>query len=239
MVGAGGVTHADTYEGMPAGFTDAGNPYLGSNDAPVTLEEWSDYLCPYCGRYFRQTLPAVIEQYVATGEIRLVFRDMPIAALHPTAAQGHEAARCVGEQGAGRFWQMHHALFREQQRWQALPDAADFLAETAAKTGADMAVYRQCLASGRARADVEASVAAARELGFQGTPSFRFIDKKSGEAYTLVGARPLDAFAQIADALIAGDKPPQEPKPKPPEMPFWAKPEGLGTTSRGSAELGS
>ena len=69
----------ETYEEMPAGFTADGHPYLGKADAPVVLEEWSDYLCPFCGRHFRQTLPALKEKYVRSGQVKLVFRAMPIA----------------------------------------------------------------------------------------------------------------------------------------------------------------
>lgn len=219
--------HSETYGGMPVGFTKESAPYLGDPNAPVTLEEWSDYLCPYCGRYFHQTLPVLLEKYVSTGQVKLVFRDLPIAALHPTATQGHVAARCVAEQGASRYWAMHDELFRDQQRWNGLPDPVAYLAETAEKVGADMTAYQQCIASGRAKVPVEQSVAAGQALGFQGTPSFRFIDGKSGDAYTLVGAQPLDAFVRRADALIAGEKPPEDPKPEPPELPVWAKPEGL------------
>jgi protein-disulfide isomerase len=224
---AGGALAADTYQGIPAGLTEDGAAYLGDPNAPVVLEEWSDFLCPYCGRHFQQTLPALIEDYVSAGKLRLVFRDMPIAALHPTAIDGHVAARCVAAQGGGRFWEMHHRLFGEQRRWQNMQDTSGFLTEAARQTGVDMQVYRQCLASGRARAQVDESIAEGRALGFQGTPSFRFIDRPSGEAYPLVGALPLAAFARHAEALIAGEKPPQDPARKPPEMPLWAQPEGL------------
>ena len=226
-VDAPGATD-ETYEGMPVGFTTDGNPYLGKPDAPVVLEEWSDYLCPFCRRHFQQTLPALKDKYIRTGQMQLVFRDLPLASLHPVAALGHVAARCVAKQGgAARYWAMHDELYRRQEEWNRLPDPAAFLAEAATRAGADSAAYEACVKSEENAKAVEASVAEGQVLGFNGTPSFRFVDAKSGDAYTLVGAQPLAVFARRADALIAGKKPPEDPKPKPPELPLWAKAEGL------------
>jgi protein-disulfide isomerase len=69
----------DTYQGIPVGFTEEGYPYLGHPDAPITLEEYSDFLCPFCARHFRQTLPIRIELYARTGPDCPILRDMPLA----------------------------------------------------------------------------------------------------------------------------------------------------------------
>ena len=219
----------DSYQGMPVGFTEEGYPYLGDPDAPVTLEEYSDFLCPFCGRHFAHTVPTLIDQYVQTGQVKYVFRDMPLAGLHPTASRGHVAARCAAEQGAGYFWTMHDELFGRQNEWSQLPDPADFLTGVAQALGLDMTAYQECLASGRTEGPVQESVAAGGELGFNGTPSFQFIQHNSGETYSLVGAYPVDTFAQYLDALVAGQAPPQEEEAEsePPELPFWANAEGL------------
>jgi protein-disulfide isomerase len=217
----------DSYLGMPVGFTGEGYPFLGDPKAPVTLEEFSDYLCPFCGRYFQQTFPQLVERYVRKGHLKYVFRDLPLASLHPTAPQGPAAAICVAEQGAALFWAMHDALFRAQSQWSRLPDPGNFLADLVEKVGADRQAYEQCLASGRADALVQTRVAEGQALRFNGTPSFRFITAQGGEAYTLVGALPVDAYARVADPLIAGEQPPEEPKPPQPELPSWARPEGL------------
>lgn len=219
---------AQTYQDMPVGFTEDGIPYLGKPDAPVLLEEWSDYLCPFCGRHFKQTLPALKDKYIRTGQIKLVFRDLPFASLHPLAAQGHVAARCVASQGdVTRYWAMHDELFLRQGEWGRLPDPKPFLADAAKKTGADMKAYEACVNTTEMAATVEASITEGKSHGFNGTPSFRFIDAKSGAAYTMVGAQPMSAFLRRADALIAGEVPPEDPKAKPPELPLWARPEGL------------
>jgi protein-disulfide isomerase len=217
----------NVYDGVSVGLTAEGYPYRGDPDAPVTIYEYSDFLCPFCARHVQQTEPDLLESYVKTGKARFVFRDYPIASLHPTAPIGHQAAQCVAEQGAALFWAMHDRLLAEQAQWQSLPDPKEYLAEAAAATGADKAAYEACMSSGRTVASVDQGVADAQKLGYNGTPTFRFTRTGSEDAYTLEGAQPLNSFGAWLDAMAAGGDPPQEPTPAPPELPFWAKPEGL------------
>jgi protein-disulfide isomerase len=221
------VAAVETYQGTPVGFTADGHPFRGKPDAPVTLVEYTDYLCPFCERYFQQTLPGLVERYGRSGQVKFVLRDLPLVSLHPGAPRGAVAATCVAEQGATRFWQMHDALFQAQQEWNRLPDPTAFLAKLARKVGADMAAYERCMASGRNDARVQQSVAAAQALGFTGTPTFQFVSQGSGKTYTLVGAQPAEVFVQWIDALLAGKEPPEAKQPEKPELPLWAKPEGL------------
>ncbi len=216
-----------TYQGTPVGFTADGQPFRGNSDASLTLVEYSDYVCPFCEAYFRQTLPALLEKYVRTGQVKFILRDFPLASLHPTAPRAAAAARCVAEQGAARFWQMHDALFQAQQEWGRLPDPTAFLAKLASQVGANMTAYEACVASGRQDGPVQQSVAAAQALGFNGTPTFQLVTQPSGKTYTLEGAQPISVFANWIDALLTGKEPPQAQQAEKPELPFWAKPEGL------------
>ena len=177
---------ATTYGGTAVGFTDEGDPYRGDLDAPVTLFEYSDLLCPFCARHHEQTWPALLEQYVREGTVLYVFRDMPLAGLHPTAAQGHVAARCVGEQGPALYWEMHDTLFANQSQWSGIADPGAYLAGVAEDVGADSGDYADCIASGRNDGPVSAGISAGSALGFSGTPSFQFVDNRSGASTTLV-----------------------------------------------------
>jgi protein-disulfide isomerase len=221
------VGAAEIYQGTPVGFTAEGDPFRGDPEAPLTLVEYSDYLCPFCEAYFRRALPTLVEKYVRTGQVKFVLRDFPLASLHPTAPKGATAARCVGEQGAARYWQMHDALFQAQQQWNQLPEPTAFLAGLARKAGADMTAYERCIALGRKEALVQQSVVAGQALGFTGTPTFQFVHRASGKTYTLVGAQPVDVFSNWIDTLLAGKEPAQAKQPEKPELPLWAKPEGL------------
>jgi protein-disulfide isomerase len=226
------VAAVETYQGTRVGFTADGHPFRGRPDAPLTLAEYTDYLCPFCERYFSQTMPALLEKYVRTGQVKFVVHDFPLASLHPTAPRGATATSCVAEQGATRFWQMHDALFQAQQQWSRLPDPTEFLASAARKVGADMPAYEQCMASGRHDARVQQRAAAAQALGFTGTPTFQFVQQTSGKTYTLSGAQPVDVFVGWIDALLAGKEPPEAKQPEKPQLPLWAKPEGLAPDSK-------
>ena len=221
------LENLETFEDLQVGFTEEGYPFRGDPDAPVTVIEFSDYLCPFCGRYTNETLPTLLDQYVRTGQVRFVFRDFPLDSLHPTADIGHAAALCVAEQGPVLYWRMHDLLFLRQGQWSGLPDPAPFLASVAEEVGADMSAYEKCFTSGRKDADVADSVAEGFALGFNATPSFQIMRTGSDEVHPFIGAQPVQEFSRWFDALASGEAPPVEPTPEPPQLPFWATVEGL------------
>ena len=219
----------DTYQGMPVGFTEEGWPFIGSPDASVSLFEFTDYLCPFCQRHTTATTPPLLSEYVASGEVNFVFRDFPLAGLHPTAPTGHNASMCVAEQGAAFFWAFHDVLFLNQSQWAGLADPTAFLEQTAQEVGVDVDAYNSCISSGRNIPIIDARVAEGRALGFSGTPSFQFVNNDSSAVYDLVGALPIEQFQSYFDALLAGEAPPEsaESEEQSSELPFWANSEGL------------
>jgi len=227
--GQGGSTSQGVYQDLAAGFTTEGFPYRGDPGAPIVLEEFSDYLCPFCGRHYTETLPAIIENYVAQGQVQYVFREMPLVSLHPSAPVGHKGAICAGQQGADFYWQLHDQLFATQSQWSSVPDPTTYVTALAEEAGVEMSAFEICMADTRIDAQINEGVAAGQALGFTGTPSFRFTNNESGESYTLIGAYPLATFIQWIDAMLAGEAPPQEEQAEAetPELPFWANEEGL------------
>jgi protein-disulfide isomerase len=226
---SGPTDTSGTYEGVPVGVTADGYVYMGSPDAPVIMQEFTDYVCPYCARHVSQVEPALIEQYIKPGQVQLIFRDNPIASLHPTSSKGHEATFCAAEQSAEYFWAMHARLFAEQATWGALPDPAAYLSGLAKGAGANVKDYQACLDSGRAKTSIDATIAEATAYGYQGTPMFRVTARGSEQAYTVRGAQALEAFSAIIDPLLAGETPSVvEPTPPPEaQLPLWARAEGL------------
>lgn len=179
----------------------AGEPAMGSAGAKITLVEVSDYHCPFCRRNAVQTFPQVNAEYVATGKVRYVFVDYPIAQLHPDAFRSHEAADCAGEQG--KYWQMHAALFKDAP---TKDDAT--LAARAQSVGADRAKFSSCLASGRHAADIKASIARMEKLGIGGTPAtlIGLTPKDNGPMQIVgyvYGAKPFSEFKNQIDAALA------------------------------------
>ncbi|MGW8225489.1 MAG: thioredoxin domain-containing protein [Anaerolineales bacterium] len=217
------------YADLPVGFTEEGFPYRGDPGAPVVLEEFSDYLCPFCGRHYNETLPTLLENYVAEGQVQYVFRDMPLVSLHPNAPIGHRAAICAGQQSANLYWQLHDALFASQDQWASVPEPATYVTALAEDAGVEMDAFEACMADPQIETQINEGVAAGQALGFTGTPSFRFTSSESGESFTMIGAYPLATFTQWIDAMLAGEAPPQEEQAEtaPPELPFWANAEGL------------
>lgn len=221
----------ESYLGIPVGFTAEGYPYRGSPDAPITVNEYSDYHCPFCSRHSTQTEPALTEAYVRSGQARFVFRDFPLIELHPTSPVAHAAALCVADQSASLFWAMHDQIFRTQQAGASAADPAQFYADLAETVGADMDLFNACVTSGDKAAVIAKALDDGRAIGFTGTPSFQFVRTATDESYTLVGAQPYDTFAQWIDTLLAGGAPvdpaaAQQPE-EPQGIPFWATAEGL------------
>jgi protein-disulfide isomerase len=144
---------------VPVGVDDH---VLGSEDARLTLVEYGDYECPYCA----QALLVVRElRQTFGGDLRYVFRNMPLADLHPHAERAAEAAEAVGLQG--RFWAMHDLLFENQSD---LTDTA--LLRYAAEAGADARAVAEALTAGTAGARIEQEVEGGIRSGVNGTPTF-------------------------------------------------------------------
>lgn len=250
---AGAPGTEEEYNGMTVGFTAEGYPYRGSLSAPVVVNEFSDFECPFCARYFVQTEPSINEAYVKPGTLLVIFRDLPLAELHPNAPAAHEAAQCAGEQGAALFWAMHDQLFRTQTVWSNLGDPSSELANLAEVIGADMTAYNNCVAGDEMAALVQARLNEGLALGFNGTPSFLFTSAGAPEGFPLVGAQPFGVFAETIDAIAAGEVPPsaqqqQQQQGDSAGIPAWASPEGkavdpnnpgftmYGDQTRGSAD---
>jgi len=165
---------------------EGGNPYWGPKNAKVTIIEFSDYQCPYCGRA-EKTIKQIKEKYA--GKIRLVFRDFPLS-FHPNSQKAHEAAGCALEQG--KFWPMHDKLFENQQALEV-----DKLYGYASELGLDAEKFKACLDSGSRSAEITGDQKAGAAAGVSGTPAF-FINGRF-----VSGAQPFDTFAEIIDEELA------------------------------------
>ena len=178
-----------------------GAPVKGAATARVTVVEFSDYQCPFCGRYTRDTFAQIDKEYISTGKVRYVFRNLPLESIHPQAFKAHEAALCAGEQG--KYWEMHHELFANQTKLQA--EALPGYAKTAC---VDVTKFQQCLTSGKFADRVREDINDAARAGAQGTPTF-FIgltapgDTKIKTLRVIRGAHPFSSFKEAIDAALA------------------------------------
>jgi protein-disulfide isomerase len=137
-----------------------------------------------------------LEDYIAAGQVRYVFRNFPLNSIHPQAAKAAEAAECAGE--LGMYWEMHDAIFESQERWSGDANAVATFKALAAEIGLDSAAFDACLDSGRWAERVNSDLNEALARGFQSTPSFLIND------VPLVGAQPFSEFQVLVDYFLAG-----------------------------------
>ena len=177
------------------------DPFKGNADAPVTIVEFSDFQCPFCLRFYEQTLPSIIENYVDTGKVKFVYRDLPLDSLHPNARPVHIASECADEQG--KFWGYHDMLFDNQSEWARLPaaDLQSTLTKYASDLGLESASFEACLESDAIADEVNKDTLDAARYGATGTPAF-FIGNEKDGFIKLSGAQPYPAFQAVIDAQL-------------------------------------
>ncbi|MBM4368100.1 MAG: DsbA family protein [Deltaproteobacteria bacterium] len=161
------------------------DPSVGPADAPITIIQFAEYQCPYCGKA-RESLDRVEKEYA--GKVRLVFRDFPLD-FHPRAVPAAVAANCAGKQE--KYWPVHDAIMKDQQ---SLADA-DLLA-IARAAGVDIASWEECRKDPAMEAEVQKDLDDGRKVGVSGTPAF-FIN-----GIFISGAQPFEKFKAIIDAEL-------------------------------------
>jgi len=176
-------------------------PVKGSPDAPVTVVEFSDFQCPFCSRFFEQTLPLIEENYIDTGKIKFVYKDLPLDNLHPNARAAHIAAECADEEG--KFWEYHDVLFEKQAGWRSLvsSDLDITLSQFAVDLGMQAASFESCMESQDIADEVNQDTLEAARYGTTGTPTF-FIGTEEDGFIKLVGAQPYAAFQAAIDEKL-------------------------------------
>jgi protein-disulfide isomerase len=163
--------------------------FKGSEDAPVTIVEFSDFECPFCARFYKQTLGKIEEEYIKTGKVKLVYRDYPLP-FHTHAQKAAEAAECAGEQG--KFWEMHNKLFEE-----GVKGGVESFKQFAADIGLDTEKFNDCLDSGKMAEEVQKDMKDGSAAGIRGTPGFII----NGQLVS--GAQPFENFKRVIESELA------------------------------------
>ncbi|MBI4919127.1 DsbA family protein [archaeon] len=187
---------ADPQQDAPARVEvtlDGAAAVKGEDNAPVTVVEYSDYQCPFCARFYEQTLPSMMKEYIDSGKVKLVYKDLPLP-FHPNAKNAAVAARCGGDQG--NYWGMHDELFGNQEVWSNLPDATETFAGYATKLGLDATKFKNCLTSGKFDTVISDNLKEASSVGLSGTPSFLV------NGMSVVGAQPFAVFKQAIESEL-------------------------------------
>jgi protein-disulfide isomerase len=174
-------------------------PVLGSPTATVTIIEVGDYQCHMCKKWFEETRPQIIENYVDTGKVNLTFVDMPF--LGSDSIPASEASYCADDQG--KYWEYHSMLFRYQEDeidggWAN----ANRLQAIAFNLDLDMEQFDKCMTTDDhfARVNYNKQVAVT-EFGATSTPTFMVVNT-DGKAQRIVGAHPYSTFENVIDSLL-------------------------------------
>lgn len=178
-----------------------GAPILGEKNAPVTIVEFSDYQCPFCRKFWQDTLPSIQKDYINTGKVKLVYKDFPLG-FHPGAIPYAEAARCAKEKGGDQaYFKMHDKIFEEQTKLDGgtVKSTIEYPGDETLKKWAKDVGYDigSCLDSGKYKSEVQKDLSEGSSAGVQGTPGF-FVNGK-----LISGAQPYSVFKQAIDSELA------------------------------------
>jgi protein-disulfide isomerase len=174
-----------------------GEPRMGKAEAGIGIVEFSDYECPFCRSFYAQTFPRIKKEYVDTGVVQFIRKDLPLTKIHPQALPAALAANCAGDQG--QYWEMHKALYTNQQRL-----GPALYSDLAGNLGLDEATFSACLKDPAQEQKILRDVAEAKRLNISGTPSF-VLGKIEGDTVRVMrvarGAPGFESFAQEIEKL--------------------------------------
>ena len=178
-------------------FTDNGSPVLGDPNAPITMIEFGDYQCHFCNVFFHETEHKILEEYVETGKVKMIFKDFTI--IGPDSINAAHGAHCASDQGM--FWEYHDVLYNnwsgENNGWAS----SENLMEFAVDIELDIDEWTQCMLDKKYENKIASSNTDAQTLGLQGTPGF-FVIGPENKVTKIGGAQPFENFQQIFDSEL-------------------------------------
>jgi len=179
-------------------FTDNASPYLGDENAPITLVEFGDYQCFFCNKFFHETESAILKNYVETGKVKIIFKDFTI--IGPDSIAAANAAHCAKDQG--KFWEYHDTLYNnwggENNDWASSENLLKF----AKSIELNEEIFVKCMVEKKYDQLVTSSNNDARTLGLTGTPGF-FIIGPDNQITKIPGAQPYESFQRIFEYELA------------------------------------
>ena len=180
----------------PEFLIQADDVVRGDPKAPITLVEYSDFTCHFCQKFFHDTFPKLLSEYIETGKVRFVYRDFPRGLGSPLRAA--DAARCAGEQDA--YWPMHDRLFNSDGQF-----SPENLNQYATELKLKQGQFSQCLDEHKYFLDIEKDLKDAGSLGIRGTPAFVLFPTQVPDDPNLIlipGAFPYETFKEEIEKLL-------------------------------------
>lgn len=167
-------------------------PFIGEEDAPVTLVEFSDYRCGYCQKFHDETYPQLKEKYIDTGKVKFVYRDYLLG--YSGDYEAALVAECTRDQGGDEaFFQMHDYIFQTVSQGFDLDKYVTYAAEI----DLDGEELRSCVEDEKFKEEIYGDIDAGKSAGVSGTPGFLLNNK------FISGAQPYATFEQLIEAELA------------------------------------
>lgn len=170
----------------------AGVPVLGDPEAPVTIVEFADFQCPFCGFFFTEVQQKLLEEYVDTGKAKFIYLDF--AFLGQESVEAANAAKCAADQG--KYWEYHDKLFQSQDGENQGAFERDKLLQYGRALGLNMSDFTSCVEEGTHVQEVSEQTKLGQSIGVTGTPT-TIINRK-----IIVGAQGYEVFASEIDKIL-------------------------------------
>jgi protein-disulfide isomerase len=170
------------------------NKVIGQANAPITMTEYSDFQCPLCKKFFDETYPTILENYIKTGKVKYIMKHFPLS-IHPQAPAAALASECALEQG--KFGEMHDQLFQTQENWSGNPAHLDLFKQIATQLKLDQNKFANCLDNKTYQANIDTDYQEGLQLNVDGTPTF-YINNQ-----LIVGAQDSKVFLDALEKELA------------------------------------
>ncbi len=175
--------------------TSLASPIMGSPDAPITIIEFGDYQCPNCKKWFLNTKPDIVTNYIDTGKANLIFVD--IAFLGKDSVPAARATYCAEEQG--KYWEYHDLLYNFQEGIDSGWANSERLKAFAQSLELDEELFNSCVDSGKFAKRVQFNFNEAKKQGANGTPTFIIVNSEGQQK--IGGAQPYSVFQKVLDSM--------------------------------------
>jgi protein-disulfide isomerase len=189
---SGQINKPDPHQAVMLAVIAGARHFQGDQNAPVTLVEFGDFNCGYCGKWTHETLPLITEKYIKTGKVRMAYVHYPI--LGDDSMTAAEGAECAAKQDQTKFWDFHDTLYAHQ----GIGFTPANLTKLAGDLGLDQPAFEQCLANFTDRPMLEDDIRLAQVMGVRGTPAFLV------NGVALAGAYPYEDFERVIEGILAG-----------------------------------
>ena len=175
----------------------SGSPVLGSTSAPITIVEFGDYQCEACYHWYHNTRADIIDNYIETGKVNLVFMDLPFLGRDSiTAAQ---ATYCADDQG--KYWEYHETLYNFQEAIDNGWASKDSLVSFAFNLDMNLDEFNDCMDSLKYAKRVKANYDESQRFGAEATPTFLIISP-DGNMKKITSAQPYSVFSQVIEPML-------------------------------------